>query len=74
MGDRYYLSVKCAKCGRIEGDVYYAPTCGFMDATCPACGYVTDLEKYTGITYADASNKDELERIARALSEERPGE
>jgi len=57
MGDRYYLIVTC-NCGFVEEDVYYAPTCGFTEWKCPACGGVTNLEEYTGISYADCSNVD----------------
>lgn len=56
MGDRYILEMECKKCGYEDDDVYYAPTCGFVEWKCPKCKYVVDLEKYTGITYEDASN------------------
>jgi len=62
MGDRYILTLKCPQCGSINDEVYYAPTCGFLAHTC-SCGYVTDLEEYTGIAYDDASNKDALNDI-----------
>lgn len=47
MGDRYTLPITC-KCGH-KDEAWYAPTCGFMDWTCPKCGKITDLEKYSGI-------------------------
>ena len=56
MGDRYFISVRCPKCDYVDSDVYYAPTCGFINWNCPECNYEIDLEKYTGITYEDASN------------------
>jgi endogenous inhibitor of DNA gyrase (YacG/DUF329 family) len=62
MGDRYFLTVKCPQCGVITEDVYYAPTCDFFDFTCK-CGNVIDLEKYTGITYEDASNLSEITKL-----------
>jgi len=65
MGDRYFLMVECGNCGHIEDDVYYAPTCGFVEWTCSVCGEVTDLEKYTGITYEDASNRLMLEQLVK---------
>lgn len=33
MGDRFYLSLNCAYCGKTS-EVYYAPTCGFYDFVC----------------------------------------
>jgi len=70
MGDRYIISVICEKCAAIEDDVYYAPTCGFLTAQCAECGYVTDLEEYTGITYEDASNKELIEEIINEVTED----
>lgn len=67
MGDRYYITVTCPRCGQKEGDVYYAPTCGFTTYRCP-CGNVVDLEEYTGITYADASNAAEIERLVKEVT------
>jgi len=67
MGDRYFLTVICPKCKFIEEDVYYAPTCGFTKWKCPICKHKIDLEKYTGITKKDASNKEKLEKIWRQL-------
>lgn len=63
MGDRYILEISCPKCGYFDDDVYYAPTCGFVNWRCPECGTVVDLEKLTGTTYEDASNLDEIKRI-----------
>jgi transposase-like protein len=63
MGDRYILTVTCPDCGFTDEDVYYAPTCDFVDWNCPKCGKNVDLEKLTGITYEDASNKDMIEDI-----------
>lgn len=48
MGERYVLTVKC-DCGHIDDDVFYAPTCGFLDWKCPNCEKVIDLEEYSGI-------------------------
>jgi hypothetical protein len=67
MGDRYYITVKCEKCSYVEHDVYYAPTCGFIEWTCPACTAKVDLQKYTGISYEEASNRELIrELIERA--------
>ena len=46
MGDRYFLEIVCPKCGILDDDVYYAPTCGFVDWRC-RCGHFIDLEEYT---------------------------
>ncbi len=67
MGDRYYIQVKCPKCSFLDNDVYYAPTCGFLDWICPKCNLKVDLEKYTGITYEEASNKDLIEEKIKEL-------
>ena len=66
MGTRYFLTVKCPVCGHQDQDVYYAPTCGFVDWTC-GCGHVVDLEKLTGISYEEASNLVEIEAIIEAV-------
>lgn len=64
MGTRYLLSVECPKCKIIDDDVYYAPTCGFLTFKCK-CGYEIDLEKYTGISYENASNASEIAEIIK---------
>jgi recombinational DNA repair protein (RecF pathway) len=43
MGDRYFLTLKCAKCGKRDDDVYYAPTCGFEGFVCQGCGAVNKI-------------------------------
>jgi len=65
MGDRYFLTVECPKCCYKDDDVYYAPTCGFTEWNCPKCGECVDLEKLTGITYEDASNRDLIASIVK---------
>jgi transposase-like protein len=67
MGDRYFLTVLCTNCGHTEYNVYYAPTCGFVDWKCPKCGDVVDLEKYSGISYEDASNRGMLEQLVTVI-------
>ena len=64
MGTRYILAVTCERCGHTDGDVYYAPTCGFGTWECP-CGAVVDLAEYSGITYEEASNRIEMEGLFR---------
>lgn len=69
MGTRYFITVKCPVCGYQDQDVYYAPTCGFVDWTC-GCGHVVDLEELTGISYEDASNLAEIEALCEEIREE----
>lgn len=60
MGDRWYLSLKCAYCGEInpkpnketefweEDFIYYAPTCGVTTFQCDFCGKknrITEIHK-----------------------------
>lgn len=67
MGTRYILTVKCPKCGFEDDDVYYAPTCGFVDYKC-RCGNVIDLEEVTGISYEEASNRGEIEKLINEIA------
>lgn len=66
MGDRYFLTVKCPKCKRVEDDVYYAPTSGIVKHECP-CGHSIDLEELTGISYDEASNRKEIEEMCKDI-------
>ncbi len=63
MGDRWVMEIKCPKCNKVDPDVYFAPTCGFTEWTCGACGMKVDLIALTGITPDKASNRDEISRI-----------
>jgi len=67
MGDRYFIEIACPDCGHHEDDAYYAPTCGFTEWECPKCGHVVDLAEYTGISYEDASNREEIEQLCKKL-------
>lgn len=69
MGTRYYITVVCSGCGHTDNDVYYAPTCGFTTHTCPECRTITDLEAYTGISEAEASNLAEIQDIVDEVKE-----
>lgn len=69
MGTRYFITVTCPECKEVANNVYYAPTCGFTDWKCPQCGEVVDLAEYTGISYEDASNLEELKAIVKDVSE-----
>ena len=68
MGDRYVLTVTCPKCSHVEEEVYYAPTCGFIKYKCP-CGHLIDLEELSGISYEEASNCSEIEKICKEIEE-----
>lgn len=37
MGDRYELDLKCAYCGEVNKDIWYAPTCESIIFNCKAC-------------------------------------
>ncbi|MHA1342170.1 MAG: hypothetical protein ACTSO2_19540 [Promethearchaeota archaeon] len=49
----------------MDKDVYFAPTCGFTTWICPQCDYELDLYEYTGISYEDASNAKEIEKLVQ---------
>jgi len=70
MGDRYFLEVTCPRCGLRDFDVYFAPTCGFVDWKCK-CGHVVDLIKLTGITPEMASNKSAIEKAIKEVTARR---
>ena len=72
MGDRYIIPVKCPKCGGEDKDVYYAPTCGFTFHKCTNCGLEIDLEVETGISYEEASNRGEIEKLVQEIRNRKP--
>ncbi len=37
MGDRYELDCKCAYCGKMNFDIWYAPTCNSLTFECIEC-------------------------------------
>lgn len=43
MGSRYISDVVCPYCGRLNEEVYYAPTCGFNWQKCENCGETFNL-------------------------------
>ena len=65
MGARYIIEVKCPQCGFKDNDVNYAPTCGFTTWLCPHCSRIVNLEKYTGISKAEASNIQEIKELIK---------
>ena len=69
MGARYVVTVTCPGCGRVNDDVYYAPTCGFTSLECE-CGTEVDFAEYTGISYEDASNLEQIKRIVDPYPED----
>ncbi len=38
MGTRYYVHLNCAHCNKMNEEIYYAPTCGFVNFHCKVCG------------------------------------
>ena len=71
MGDRYSGKIKCPICG-CKDDYYYAPTCGITEWTCYKCEHIVNLEKYTGISREEASNKDVIEKLIRQNKNMKP--
>ena len=86
MGDRFDISIKCAKCGKIN-EVWYAPTCNSDIFECKYCGaknfitaefkakLISDVTKNDIIDgFLMASNAswtdEELERMAEEKLEE----
>jgi len=67
MGTRYILEVECPECGFLDGDVYFAPTCGFTEWKCPKCDSVVNLVERTGVTPADASSADEMRALIASM-------
>ena len=72
MGTRYFLTVTCPKCGRVDDDVYYAPKC--------PCGHVfvvslitIGLEELTGISHDEPNNLAEVKKICRKAAVEGKG-
>lgn len=72
MGTRYILTVTCPQCGLKDDDVYFAPTCDFVDWKCPECGHVVDLITLTGITSEDASNAVEIKELCARFDMSEP--
>ena len=68
MGTRYFLTVKCGKCGITCDNVYYAPTCSMTTFEC-SCGNIIDLEKLTGISAEDTNSAAEINAIIRRFKE-----
>ena len=66
MGDRYIIEIICSKCGLIDPEVYFAPTCGFTEWKCPKCKNKINLCEHTGITYEMASNSDVIESLCNS--------
>jgi len=85
MGDRYELDVKCAYCGKINFDIWYAPTCGALTFICSNCkktNFITDnfvTKKIEKVEYDDVYNAlvftsnmlsdDQLKKIAKEMYE-----
>jgi hypothetical protein len=43
MGNRYTMTLPCAKCGEMNIDIWYAPSSGFDNFKCKSCGTVNDI-------------------------------
>lgn len=44
MGDKYFLSLECQKCGFKDNNAMFAPTYGITIWKCPKCGHVVSFE------------------------------
>lgn len=66
MGDRFSGPITCPRCSE-KDEYYYAPTCGFTVWQCPKCGMEVDLEELTGISYEDASNREQIAGIIKRV-------
>jgi len=71
MGDRYFLTIKCPRCGLIDTDCYFAPTCDFTTWKCPNCKKSVNLIKYTGITAEMASNAGEIKAMIGGIKDDK---
>ena len=72
MGDRYYLQLECAACGKknppdkeynedpMTNCVYYAPSSGFMDFTCSFCSKINWIYETHNTTIVDEKKLKEL--------------
>lgn len=67
------LIVKCPKCGFVDDDVWYAPTCGCIEWACPKCKKVVDLEKYTGISAEGCASTEYGLKAVKKLKGKRNG-
>lgn len=62
MGDRYYLNLICAYCGKLNKDIYYAPTCNFYTFRCEHCdkyNFISNIQlakKVEEVTYDEIKN------------------
>lgn len=62
MGDRFELNKNCAYCGKLNEDIWYAPTCNVYGFTCSKCkkyNFVTDglmTKKLEDTTQEDVRN------------------
>jgi len=59
MGDRFEMDIKCIYCGKVNYDIYYAPTSGFLDFTCTECGKSNFITSYLTVKkIKDVTRKD----------------
>ena len=59
MGDRYELVRACVYCGKVDDEIWYAPTSGFITFKCEKChkeNFITSdlkVKKMEDMTYED---------------------
>jgi len=61
MGDRYTVSLSCAKCGEANTDVWYAPSSGFDTFKCEYCGTINRITMcFTSVVNEESADYDEF--------------
>ena len=82
MGDRYELDKECVYCGKLNQEIWFAPTCNSLTFKCEKCkktNFITtdlDVKKLEEVTYEDvfwaidnASNMMNKEQITKCAKE-----
>lgn len=67
MGDRYTISLPCAKCGEMDRDIWYAPNCGFDTFTCEKCGTVNEIVMGFVSKISDGITEDDYDEFGPVL-------
>jgi len=62
MGERFYLDLKCAYCGKLNENVYYAPTCGIYKFQCCKCMSTNFITYDFNSTKLEEINKKDISR------------
>ena len=60
MGDRFYLTLNCAYCGKENDDISYAPTCCFYDFDCKDCGGINFIKADFSVKKAEEVSEEDI--------------